>query len=219
MPFFLLVRTVSTHSIMHSLSLPHQIQPHFYSNPGPRLFSPRPTSYPRPFSGPRPPNNYPPRNTYRTNAFTPWPNTYHPSRPSNFSHSRPPHKPLLSQFTPPLSPLPINPSSVTVIGSNLSSSEKQPCQICGRRNHQARNCYHRFDARYSDPIIPSYQLSSAPYQYFVAQPTSHSSPPDWYINSGATYHITPGLNNLSSFAAYTGTNTYFNYYPSHLTSI
>jgi gag-polypeptide of LTR copia-type len=204
----LLLTTENRLNSQHSTpSLPAAPDPTaFYSNTGPRSFTVKPDYHPRPFnfSGPRPPSNFNPRNNYRPNTFHPRPNTYNSSRPSQFFHSRPPQRPLLPQ---PSSSLPLHPSSVPVTGTTFNTPERTPCQICGRRNHQARNCYYRFDTRYSDPAPSSYPYAPAPYHTFVAQPSSKFSPYEWCIDSGATHHITPELNNLSSFVAFNETDT------------
>jgi hypothetical protein len=86
-------------------------------------------------------------------------------------------------------------------GRNASSDRPQ-CQICLKWGHQASHCYHRFDIRYSGD---SSQDSSSHHQALVAEPSiaPHES---WFLDSGATTHVTPDLNCLSSSQPYTGTD-------------
>lgn len=98
--------------------------------------------------------------------------------------------------------------------SNRGDTEPQVCQLCDRVGHVASRCYHRFDitfqrpqqnsrANYSRPSNGSQQL------VFVAQSSYNASPstvndPAWYVDSGATNHITADLNNLALRTDYKG---------------
>jgi GAG-pre-integrase domain len=48
---------------------------------------------------------------------------------------------------------------------------------------------------------------SAPPQAFTTQSLPSSPVGDWYLDSGATHHVTSDLNNLSNFTAYDGQDT------------
>ncbi|KAJ4818128.1 hypothetical protein LUZ62_030694 [Rhynchospora pubera] len=179
----------------HSLpSLPAVPDPPavFYSNPRPRFPNPNPRQYsphPYPFrpSGSRPPFSQNPR----------------PNNPFPQFHNRP----------PPLNPIPRPTNFVQNFNPRQPAPQPQPlndgspCQICGRRNHQARECYHRFQNRYLPNQPPPNRPQHPTYQAFVAQPSSYTAPHEWCIDSGATHHVTPDLNNLSSFVAFDGQDT------------
>ena len=70
------------------------------------------------------------------------------------------------------------------------SNGKPQCQVCGKYGHIAINCYHRFDQTYQ----PSMN------NHLVAMVATSSTVRDrgWYMNTGATYHLTPNLNDLNS---------------------
>ncbi|KAJ1695606.1 hypothetical protein LUZ63_012304 [Rhynchospora breviuscula] len=89
-----------------------------------------------------------------------------------------------------------------------SDQEESQCQICSRWGHTALECYHRFDIRYTAPL--SLQTNTGTMQHaqpqaLIAEPApSTSSHAQWYIDSGATSHVTADLNNLSSAHPYNG---------------
>ncbi|RVX22902.1 Retrovirus-related Pol polyprotein from transposon RE1 [Vitis vinifera] len=64
---------------------------------------------------------------------------------------------------------------------NSSPSEKPQCQLCGKFGHTAQICYHRFDI-------------------------SFQGDESWYLDSGASHHLTQNLGNLTSTSPYTGTD-------------
>ncbi|RVW85368.1 Retrovirus-related Pol polyprotein from transposon RE1 [Vitis vinifera] len=59
---------------------------------------------------------------------------------------------------------------------NSSPSEKPQCQLCGKFGHTAQICYHS------------------------------SADESWYLDSGASHHLTQNLGNLTSTSPYTGTD-------------
>ncbi|KAJ3701404.1 hypothetical protein LUZ61_005109 [Rhynchospora tenuis] len=81
-----------------------------------------------------------------------------------------------------------------------SSQQDVVCQICDKWGHGALECYHRFDIRYTG-ATPSSQSQN--HQALVAEPAA-SSNSAWYIDSGATTHVTSDINNLSSSQSYNG---------------
>jgi Reverse transcriptase (RNA-dependent DNA polymerase)/gag-polypeptide of LTR copia-type len=94
-----------------------------------------------------------------------------------------------------------------------SAQEQLQCQICARWGHAALECYHRFDIRFTGPVSsPSTQMSpgnvnSTPQALIVepAPPTfTSTAPPPWYVDSGASSHVTNDLNAFSSYYPYTG---------------
>ncbi|KAJ4768699.1 hypothetical protein LUZ62_079074 [Rhynchospora pubera] len=87
------------------------------------------------------------------------------------------------------------------------------CQICDKWGHTAVECYHRFDIRYvgttnqvqHQPSQTQQQLQQNPTQNqaLIAEP-NFTPQPNWFIDSGATTHVTSDINNLSSYQAYNG---------------
>ncbi|KAJ3705686.1 hypothetical protein LUZ61_009391 [Rhynchospora tenuis] len=90
------------------------------------------------------------------------------------------------------------------------------CQICTKWGHPAYKCHHRFDLAFNGPTpLPNSSSSSQsqqpqqttqPHQALVAEPSMTSPTAAWFMDSGATTHVTPDLNNLSSSQVYTGTD-------------
>lgn len=84
-------------------------------------------------------------------------------------------------------------------GSHSGSSSQLICPVCQKPGHGALDCYRRFDsaiARDSDSPTNAYYSSA-------------SSRPDlnWYLDSGATHHLTSDLENLDLRAEpYTGSD-------------
>ncbi|KAJ1704569.1 hypothetical protein LUZ63_004348 [Rhynchospora breviuscula] len=91
-----------------------------------------------------------------------------------------------------------------------SQSTDTHCQICDKWGHSAIECYHRFDIRYTGPTssLPptSFNFSSSsgtPHQAMLAEPNPTPSA-SWFLDSGATTHVTADFNNLSSSQPYQG---------------
>lgn len=84
------------------------------------------------------------------------------------------------------------------------------CQICAKRGHNALICWYitdlvnfpeqpsqHFQAHLAQPSPPGFQANNA-------QTATFSTEPEWYLDSGATHHVTNDLNNLSSYLPYEG---------------
>ena len=69
------------------------------------------------------------------------------------------------------------------------------CQVCYKRGHVAAKCWHRFDENY----VPDERHVAAAAQAAYAVDTN------WYIDSGATDHITSELDKLTVREKYKGT--------------
>ncbi|KAJ3708562.1 hypothetical protein LUZ61_012267 [Rhynchospora tenuis] len=82
---------------------------------------------------------------------------------------------------------------------STTDESNSKCQICQKWGHEALDCYHRIDIRYSAPVS-----SPSPQALVVepAQPVNNQGA--WYIDSGATTHVTSDINNLSSSMPYNG---------------
>ncbi|KAJ1698879.1 hypothetical protein LUZ63_007391 [Rhynchospora breviuscula] len=109
----------------------------------------------------------------------------------------------------PLLPTPVSSATGTSGSADAGNQAKyETCQICFKRGHTTRGCWWRCDMRYSDDFdqVPSRSNPPGPPpQAHVAQARSTSLPTnEWYLDSGATHHVTSDINNLSSFEPYTG---------------
>jgi histone deacetylase 1/2 len=69
------------------------------------------------------------------------------------------------------------------------------CQICGKEGHPAQRCFKRFDSNYNGP--PQKSASNA-------TTSSYGVDTNWYMDTGATDHITGDLERLSFCDKYNG---------------
>jgi hypothetical protein len=76
-------------------------------------------------------------------------------------------------------------------GFTFNNSNRVPCQICGKTNHQALDCFHRMDYSFQGRH-PSSQLAA-----MMAQTNSEIEDQQWFADSGANAHITNELEHLS----------------------
>jgi hypothetical protein len=114
-------------------------------------------------------------------------------------HSPSKHSSLAPHQKPPASFPKYKPTQASPVPFN---STRPPCQICGKPNHQALDCYHRMDYSYQGRHPPS-QLAA-----MVAHTNSQFGEEEqpWYADSGANHHITADLENLNlSQEPYQGT--------------
>jgi len=89
---------------------------------------------------------------------------------------------------------------------NSTNSEKPQCQLCGKFGHIVHVCYHRFDISYQNS--QNNGTSSAGNQNTILAMVASSHNPagdDWYLDSGASHHLTQNKGNLNNSAPYTGT--------------
>lgn len=83
-----------------------------------------------------------------------------------------------------------------LLPSPPSISAGSSCQICNKSGHTARVCSERGNFAYSaDSLVPPFSALSV---------TSNDS---WCVDSGATQHMTPSLQNLDQPQPYTSTST------------
>ncbi|PKU60283.1 Retrovirus-related Pol polyprotein from transposon TNT 1-94 [Dendrobium catenatum] len=77
-----------------------------------------------------------------------------------------------------------------------SSKNSVTCQICGKFGHSAIKCWYRHDDQYTtDP--PNSALYTS---------TASSPQQDWFLDSGASSHLTSDSSHFQSTHPYTGTN-------------
>ncbi|KAL5745388.1 hypothetical protein ACOSP7_026534 [Xanthoceras sorbifolium] len=84
-------------------------------------------------------------------------------------------------------------------------NNRAPCQLCGKLGHNATICYHRYDQtgqNNSNRFDQSTPHNNS-YNAMIAS-SSTIADPNWYVDSGATNHITPDFNNLSISNEYRG---------------
>ncbi|PKU60455.1 Retrovirus-related Pol polyprotein from transposon TNT 1-94 [Dendrobium catenatum] len=72
------------------------------------------------------------------------------------------------------------------------------CQICGKRGHSTVNCWHRGNFNYTAPTSNSN----------VALLTNSESSP-WYLDSGASAHLTPDPAPIQQPTSYSGRDQVF----------
>ncbi|KAI3463824.1 hypothetical protein Pfo_020487 [Paulownia fortunei] len=84
--------------------------------------------------------------------------------------------------------------------NNSNRSDKIICQICGKTNHLAINFWHRFDYLYQSEDFP---------KALAALNLNDGSDPSFYVDSGATTHITNDAGKLSSLKSYTSNDMIF----------
>jgi hypothetical protein len=80
--------------------------------------------------------------------------------------------------------------------SLIQDTNRPPCQICGKSNHQALDCFHRRDYAYQGRHPPS-ELAA-----MVSQSNALHGEDDWFADSGTNNHITADLENLSIHQPY-----------------
>ena len=103
-----------------------------------------------------------------------------------------------NQFSPPSNfrsyiPNSRGRSSVGGRGYHHSGSvNKLLCQICGKAGHIALKCFHRFDM--------NFQNSQSSSKGFVGVTTTDS----WFLDSGATNHVTTDGKSLNAKTEYSG---------------
>jgi transposase InsO family protein len=140
----------------------------FNQKQGPRFHSPRPHGRP-PFP------KYSPRHfgnkseaAAPTTRYNPIPPPTRYSGPPRYSAPRPTH------YSRPI----------------FSSAPRIPCQISGKLNHIALDCFHRMDYAFQGRRPPP-QL-----QAMVAQSNTAYEDQEWYADSAANAHITHDVENL-----------------------
>ncbi|XP_020972810.1 uncharacterized protein LOC110269359 [Arachis ipaensis] len=93
--------------------------------------------------------------------------------------------------------------------SQFSQSNKPQCQICDKIGHTAKTCWYRYseeqyDAGYNEEGYNN-QITQpkANYSNVLATPATIQDP-NWYLDSGATHHMTHDEQNLMEKEEYGG---------------
>ncbi|KAH9764120.1 retrovirus-related pol polyprotein from transposon RE1 [Citrus sinensis] len=83
------------------------------------------------------------------------------------------------------------------VADDNGSDPKGPCQICWKMGHTAAECWHRFKKNF----VPQPNRRREQRGAYVAAAEGQSSGA-WYLDSGATNHVTNTLGNLSINSKY-----------------
>ncbi|PKU71363.1 Retrovirus-related Pol polyprotein from transposon TNT 1-94 [Dendrobium catenatum] len=86
----------------------------------------------------------------------------------------------------------------TASANKSSQTSNITCQICKKRGHQADACWHRLNPNY----VPT-QTSSKNQSALLAN-SDNNNVSDWYIDSGASSHMTNKFDNLANAHEYLG---------------
>ncbi|WVZ75222.1 hypothetical protein U9M48_023301, partial [Paspalum notatum var. saurae] len=78
------------------------------------------------------------------------------------------------------------------------------CQLCERPGHIVHECWYRFNRRYVPPRDGGRSFNSGQQKSASAVVPSYGVDTNWYMDSGATDHITSALDKLTSREPYTG---------------
>jgi hypothetical protein len=94
--------------------------------------------------------------------------------------------------------------------TSYANTDKPVCQLCFKKSYTIYNFYKRFDSTFkTPPPRPSskqqfnqYQPQSQP-RALIVQP-SQVLPDAWYLDTGASAHVTHDINDFTSHTPYTG---------------
>uniref|UniRef100_A0A803Q3J9 Integrase catalytic domain-containing protein n=1 Tax=Cannabis sativa TaxID=3483 RepID=A0A803Q3J9_CANSA len=82
------------------------------------------------------------------------------------------------------------------------------CQLCGRPGHTVQKCYHRFDITFTGTQTNTGSNSNSPsenYQANISESAiTEESTGTWYLDTGATNHLTVDAQQLTTSADYKG---------------
>lgn len=93
--------------------------------------------------------------------------------------------------------------------NNFGTNERPICQICFKIGHEAQICYHRTNLDYK-PQPPSHghnknQKSVAAFLASSVMPTpAVVADNSWYMDSGASHHLTSDVSNLNPVMPFQG---------------
>ena len=87
------------------------------------------------------------------------------------------------------------------------NSSQLLCYICGKSGHSTMKCFHQFDLSFNGASSSSYSTDFIPSpsseKDYLASP-SMATNKAWYMDSGATYHVTSQDNAMSEKTEYIG---------------
>ncbi|KAI0491389.1 hypothetical protein KFK09_025649 [Dendrobium nobile] len=86
-------------------------------------------------------------------------------------------------------------------GSRNTSNNTQICQICNKKGHSASACWHRLNLNYTPQQTTVQENQKA----MVA--STEQSNPNWYLDSGASSHLTNSIENLNQPQPYSGSDS------------
>uniref|UniRef100_A0A803PXS9 Integrase catalytic domain-containing protein n=1 Tax=Cannabis sativa TaxID=3483 RepID=A0A803PXS9_CANSA len=80
------------------------------------------------------------------------------------------------------------------------------CQLCGRVGQTTQKCYHRFDITFTGPQAPGASTSNSDNPQANLSTTNQNDDPGaaWYLDTGATHHMTPNSQQLENKEDYKG---------------
>ncbi|KAF8399498.1 hypothetical protein HHK36_015364 [Tetracentron sinense] len=88
-------------------------------------------------------------------------------------------------------------------GRNNGINNRPQCQLCGKFGHTVHSCYHRFDITFQAQTSTNQTQNQGQISAMVATP--HSVGDDsWFLDSGATHHLTQSSANLINSTPYSG---------------
>jgi histone deacetylase 1/2 len=80
-------------------------------------------------------------------------------------------------------------------GRGGHNGDRPTCQLCGKEGHTVIRCYKRFDASFTGASDPKSASSAT---------TNYGADSNWYMDTGATNHITGELDKLTIRDKYSG---------------
>ena len=84
-----------------------------------------------------------------------------------------------------------------------NNNNRPQCQLCGKFGHTVHSCYHRFDITFQAQTSTNQPQNQGPISAMVATPHSVGDE-SWFLDSGATHHLTQTSANLVNSIPYTG---------------
>ncbi|PKU78515.1 Retrovirus-related Pol polyprotein from transposon TNT 1-94 [Dendrobium catenatum] len=82
---------------------------------------------------------------------------------------------------------------------NSNPNASTTCQICLKKGHSAFSCWHRLNQNYKPSSVTNSNTA------LVAENSRNTT--EWFLDSGASSHLTNALENLSVSAPYRGSDT------------